>query len=180
MPTSSRRTCPMLFPVCRNDMPFPSCRDTERSVRFAAADGSANVIGPMWASAPTNVRIKVHQEFLRDAPSVGFPCVGHAYMRAETICRFRRAVGDDARIVPPYLSDAFPGDAHIVKYMFRQKKRPSFRKGAAFFMPFSYLTRTVQPYGSAVLPHWIPVRVSYSFWDTSPILPSLIVYFLPL
>ena len=40
-------------------------------------------------------------------------------------------------------------------------------------------TGTVQPLVSGSLPHWIPVRVSYSFWVSSPILPPLIWAVLP-
>ena len=39
-----------------------------------------------------------------------------------------------------------------------------------FYMVYS--TGVVQPYLSSSLPHWIPVRVSYSFWVSSPILKS--------
>ena len=38
-----------------------------------------------------------------------------------------------------------------------------------------YSTGVVQPYLSSSLPHWIPVRVSYSFWVSSPILKSLTI-----
>ena len=75
-----------------------ACRCAERSVRGAATDESANVIGPMWASAPTNVQIKIHQAFLQDAPSVYFPCVGHAYVHASA----RKT--HPFRIIPVFLS----------------------------------------------------------------------------
>ena len=34
-------------------------------------------------------------------------------------------------------------------------------------------TGTIQPLVSGSLPHWMPVRVSYSFCVSSPILPPL-------
>jgi hypothetical protein len=40
-------------------------------------------------------------------------------------------------------------------------------------------TLTVQPLVSGSLPHWIPVRVSYSFWVRGPILPPLMLATLP-
>lgn len=46
-------------------------------------------------------------------------------------------------------------------------------------IPVENQTRQVQPWGSSSLPHWIPVRVSYSFCARGPVWKLLMVYALP-
>ena len=53
----------------------------------------------------------------------------------------------------------------VARYVpFDEKALPFYRNQSIF---------TVQPSSSGSLPHWMPVRVLYSLWVTSPISPLL-------
>ena len=88
--------------------------------------------------------------------------------------RPRNDGGCFALVLLIWLCNCLTGSAWAVPHAL-QKTPDAVQLHRVFCRCLSAYTVTRQPLGSSSLPVWMPVIVSYSFWDSSPMEPPLMV-----